>query len=157
MNYTFSGDTGSADISIHHPVYMMVLNWHFYFTVTLSLVSLNPLLITIFMNCKVQGPALDCGKSTKMQYSARTSWLPQCCLSSRWVSFSYVVTGNIRVWFPGGFPGGAVLENLPANAGDTGSSPGLGRFPHAAEQLGPWATTTEPARLEPVLRNKRPR
>ena len=27
------------------------------------------------------------------------------------------------VW---GFPGGAVVENLPANAGDTGSSPGLG-------------------------------
>ena len=26
-----------------------------------------------------------------------------------------------------GFPGGAVAENLPANAGDTGSSPGLGR------------------------------
>ena len=26
----------------------------------------------------------------------------------------------------GGFPGGAVVENLPANAGDTGSSPGLG-------------------------------
>ena len=27
----------------------------------------------------------------------------------------------------GGFPGGAVVENLPANAGDTGSSPGVGR------------------------------
>ena len=27
----------------------------------------------------------------------------------------------------GGFPGGAVVENLPANAGHTGSSPGLGR------------------------------
>ena len=27
----------------------------------------------------------------------------------------------------GGFPGGAVVESLPANAGDTGSSPGLGR------------------------------
>ena len=27
----------------------------------------------------------------------------------------------------GGFPGGAVVENLPANAGDTGSSPDLGR------------------------------
>ena len=27
----------------------------------------------------------------------------------------------------GGFPGGAVIEGLPANAGDTGSSPGLGR------------------------------
>ena len=26
-----------------------------------------------------------------------------------------------------GFPGGAVIENLPANVGDTGSSPGLGR------------------------------
>ena len=26
----------------------------------------------------------------------------------------------------GGFPGGAVVESLPANAGDTGSSPGLG-------------------------------
>ena len=24
-----------------------------------------------------------------------------------------------------GFPGGAVVENLPASAGDTGSSPGL--------------------------------
>ena len=29
-----------------------------------------------------------------------------------------------KLW---GFPGGAVVENLPANAGDTGSSPGLGR------------------------------
>ena len=26
-----------------------------------------------------------------------------------------------------GFPGGAVVENLLANAGDAGSSPGLGR------------------------------
>ena len=26
-----------------------------------------------------------------------------------------------------GFPGDAVVENLPANAGHTGSSPGLGR------------------------------
>ena len=29
------------------------------------------------------------------------------------------------------------------------------RIPHAAERLGPWATITEPACLEPVLRNKR--
>ena len=28
---------------------------------------------------------------------------------------------------PGGFPGGAVVESLPASAGDTGWSPGLGR------------------------------
>ena len=26
-----------------------------------------------------------------------------------------------------GFPGGKMVKNLPANAGDTGSSPGLGR------------------------------
>ena len=26
-----------------------------------------------------------------------------------------------------GFPGGAVVKNPPANAGDTGSNPGLGR------------------------------
>ena len=35
-----------------------------------------------------------------------------------------------------GFSGGAVVENPPANAGDTGSSP-AGKIPHAAEQLGP--------------------
>ena len=31
------------------------------------------------------------------------------------------------------------------------------KIPHAAEQLGPCATNTEPARLEPVLGNKRGR
>ena len=43
------------------------------------------------------------------------------------------------------FPGGAVVKNLTANTGDTGSSPGPGRFPHAAEQLSPCTTTIEPA------------
>ena len=28
-----------------------------------------------------------------------------------------------------GFPGGSVVKNLPANAGDTGSIPGSGRSP----------------------------
>ena len=35
--------------------------------------------------------------------------------------------------------------------------PWSGKIPHAAGQLGPWATITEPARLEPELRNKRGR
>ena len=35
--------------------------------------------------------------------------------------------GALEKALGGGFPGGAVVENLPANAGDTGSSPGLGR------------------------------
>ena len=43
-----------------------------------------------------------------------------------------------------GFPGGAVVKNPSANAGDTGSSPGPERFPYAVEQLSPRATTTEP-------------
>ena len=36
-----------------------------------------------------------------------------------------------------------------------GFEPWSGKIPRAAEQLGPWATGAEPARLEPVLRNKR--
>ena len=38
-----------------------------------------------------------------------------------------------------------------------GLEPWSGRIPHASEQQSPWATTTEPARLEPVLHNKRGR
>ena len=34
--------------------------------------------------------------------------------------------GDTKLAVPG-FPGGAVVENLPANAGDAGLSPGLGR------------------------------
>ena len=37
------------------------------------------------------------------------------------------VQNGIKNIGSGGFPGGAVVENLPANAGDTGLSPGLGR------------------------------
>ena len=38
-----------------------------------------------------------------------------------------------------GFPGGAVVENLPANAGDAGSSPGLGgsHMPRSSWARGP--------------------
>ena len=38
-----------------------------------------------------------------------------------WGSVVFIQKGH------GGFPGGAVVENLPANAGHMGSSPGLGR------------------------------
>ena len=38
-----------------------------------------------------------------------------------------------------------------------GFEPWSGKIPHTAERLGPWATITEPARLEPVLRDKRGR
>ena len=38
---------------------------------------------------------------------------------------------NLLVLLPpsGGFPGGSVIKNLPANAGDVGLIPGLGRSP----------------------------
>ena len=44
-----------------------------------------------------------------------------------------------------GFPGGSVVKNLPANAGNTGSIPDLGRsHMYAGEQLSLGATTIEP-------------
>ena len=55
----------------------------------------------------------------------------------------------------GNYPVGPEIRNSPASAGDMGSIPGPGRIPHAVEQLSPWATTTDPTSLEPVLRNKR--
>ena len=64
---------------------------------------------------------------------------------------NFCLLKNIR----GGFPGGAAVENPPANAEDTGSGPGLGRSHVQRSKLGPWATIAEPARLEPVLGNKR--
>ena len=35
---------------------------------------------------------------------------------------------NYKKWEFWDFPGGTVVKNPPANAGDTGSIPGLGRF-----------------------------
>ena len=46
------------------------------------------------------------------------------------------------------FPGGPVVKNPPSIAGDVGSIPGRGtKIPHAAGQLSPRATTTEPEDL----------
>ena len=43
-----------------------------------------------------------------------------------------------------GFPRGSVVKNLPANAGNMGLIHWSGKIPHAAEQLSPCATPTEP-------------
>ena len=50
-----------------------------------------------------------------------------------------------------------MVENLPANAGDTGSSPGLGRSHMPRSNWAREPQITEPARLEPVLRSGRGR
>ena len=54
-----------------------------------------------------------------------------------------------------GFPGGAVVKNLPANAGDTGSSPGPGRShmprkAHAPQLLSLRSRAREPQLLKPM-------
>ena len=36
---------------------------------------------------------------------------------------------KIYIYIYMGFPGGSVVKNLPANAGDVGLIPGLGRTP----------------------------
>ena len=41
--------------------------------------------------------------------------------------FYYILYNQLVKVSVSGFPDGAVVENLPANAGDMGSSPGLGR------------------------------
>ena len=42
-----------------------------------------------------------------------------------------------------GFPGGSVVKNLPAKAGDIGSIPGR-KIPRATQQLSPCGITVEP-------------
>ena len=66
-----------------------------------------------------------------------------------------------------GFPGGTVVKNPPANAGDKGSSPGPGssHMPRSNEARAPQLLSLrsqahepqllKPACLDPVLRNKR--
>ena len=72
------------------------------------------------------------------------------------------------------FPGGTVVKNLPANAGDTGSSPGLGRShmppsnqarvpqllslcsrAHEPQLLAHVPQLLKPVHLEPLLCEKR--
>ena len=54
---------------------------------------------------------------------------PNPCVIQWSTLFYLFITAKIillLITLKGGFPGGAVVENLPASAGDAGSSPGLG-------------------------------
>ena len=88
-------------------------------------------------------------------YNYMVITFPKCIyliyMPYKWMDQSFLKS---CIW---GFPGGTLVENLPAQCRGHGFEPWSGKIPHAAEQLGPWATTTEPAHLEPVLRNKRGR
>ena len=73
-----------------------------------------------------------------------------------------MVLASIKNFHGWDFPGGPVVKTPPSNAGDAGSIPGRGtKIPHAAGQLSPCTTTTEPVchklqsppALEPVCCN----
>ena len=55
------------------------------------------------------------------------------------LSFDVISKKNIQ-----GFPGGSVIKNLPATAGDTGSIPKPGRSHMLWSNWDPCATTLEP-------------
>ena len=75
------------------------------------------------------------GKEKQRHNSSCFQLLPQVQLHSyRWFHESLLYpyakcpcTSLKKKKTNSGFPSGAVIKNLPANAGDTGSSPGLGR------------------------------
>ena len=63
----------------------------------------------------------------RLSQSGRIMGTSNFCLSIflhflQWVCMVFIILKKIP-----GFPGGAVVGNLPVNAGDMGSSPGLGR------------------------------
>ena len=51
------------------------------------------------------------------------------------------------------FPGGPVIENVPASSADTGSKSGPGGIPPGTEKLSPCTTIIEPVCLQLVLCN----
>ena len=75
---------------------------------------------------KVTGPVSLCTLSLGI-YQRHQKIFPSCMESkerSLKALLSNCVPSNKEYK---GFPGGTVVKNLPANAGDTGSSPGWGR------------------------------
>ena len=91
-------------------------------------------------------------------FTVARSWKqPKCPSTDEWIK---------KMWYMG-FPGCKVVKNLPANTGDTGSSPGPGRshmprsnYAHVPQLLSLHSGARvpqllKPARLEPVLHSKR--
>ena len=72
-----------------------------------------------------------------------------------WMDLESVIQSEVREKLMSGLPWWHSGWESACQCGGHGFGPWSGKIPHAVEQLGPWATTTEPAHLEPVLRNKR--
>ena len=90
-------------------------------------------------------PPQSCPKDTSQSHQQNVR---QLCLVSRFISSSQKTINNFRLsslcyynsllkryrtylilLYKRGFPGGSVVKNLSANAGDMGSTPGSGRSP----------------------------
>ena len=74
-------------------------------------------------------------------YILELSPLSDMCFANIFCQF--IVCLLVLLTMPLGFPGGTVVENPPASAGDTGLSPGAGRS-HMPWNNKAHATTTEP-------------
>ena len=70
-----------------------------------------------------------CGRM-EMGGNCFTDTFRKICLQGANLPIYFQRISSVKELFKGkggGFPGGAAVENPPASAGDTGSSPGLGR------------------------------
>ena len=88
------------------------------------------------------------------------SWIRRLNIITMWILFLLIYGFNsisIKIKATLGLPWWRSSWESACRCRGHGFEPWSGRIPHAAEQLGPWATTTKPVRLEPVLRNKRGR
>ena len=108
-----------------------------------------------FLNRK--GKAWDAGKKRRIK-KVETLWLIEKHIV--WNNFKKTI---IAIWYNvtelkykmEGLPWRRSGWDSACQCGGHGFEPWSGRSPRAAERLGPWATITEPARLEPVLCNRR--
>ena len=72
-------------------------------------------------------PFMCCWTAKTLSKSPKDRWQTKKKKNQTIISGSGLIQLLYKDSWKLGFPGGAVVENLPANAGDTGSSPGLGR------------------------------
>ena len=88
----------------------------------------NPLLVASFVISKIYwvGQKIHLGFSIRCMGKPEWTFWPTQYKIIALMQLNILKNHPIEKWAVG-FPGGAVVENLPANAGDTGSSPGLAR------------------------------
>ena len=120
--------------SIDSVQYLSKYQWHFYRNRTNSLKLCMELYKTLNNQSNFE---------KEQSWRHHTSWF-----QTVWQSFSIQNSMIGLPWWRNGWESACQCRGH-------GFEPWSGKILHAVEQLGPWATITEPARLEPVLRSKR--